>query len=1634
MNRRFLSVLVFLGLIFVSSPGAFAAEESWQDTLSDIETLHQGLKSPGGVKSQLFDPAMNSDMKFRTMDGSQEFSSAFLCSSKHEVVQVTAFPAANGELDVKISYDITGQGDLTAHTIVPSVGGACLGGAVFECSPAGTWKDCKYGLLQFQNSQLEMSATLPSGQARPAMGLQGCFCFSDHCGGTAGMYMENILTHMGQPIAEQIAASRRNLVISVPVYDAQANTMTWYAGDVNDCEMTSMDNLTSQFGKLELNYHDAISSQEEGSPWDLVTKSLERKTTQFVCEQRAKVTSEWTSVERKVETKFGIGWDTDGSSKQCFWFSSDGGCGNAFGEPRSWSACLSQAQGNLAGICHSLWVGSGFFTSITDARDAHAVSGVYTIVGCYGSGDSGDQDQWWQMDCFGMKNTDRFVCMSSNKTEPGQVLYNSPYDPLKYDGCDEIRPYEDSCAQLAKRDDCRLVKEVSDGAITIQNGAVTSARPLPSCKTVKGAKETRTVCEPWWVRTRTYECSDLTDDFASERERAQYISGNLALDENNRLSAVGDLSFAKNGTSVSQVIDADLQFDARKQACEPACVIQREVPNYELTLPGQGKLAADGSYHVDDEVQQSIVPAGMRTILETVDCELQNNQYTCPIPAGWEMRAQCSCADGQEFIQAISSLVAINEVSKDFICSTGKEAGVCDAEAEGQAVHPVVCGKFSSQGGNFVKGVDYWECGPKFWAGRSVADQVHSITVDANYNCQAYSSLLDQDADSFENNLGPLRPQAMWFHDAIKWAQAEIVKDASSQASESENVCDCATDEINTCQAVASGEYVCLIDNFVYKTADSCQASCNGKATFSPEKGLCIWKEDTQIANAFTAEYHLKFQPEAEKMFGEVLLFTAFQSEQFGGGTMAYCEDKTIVDQAIQKVENISCNTNSRTETPVAPYTYIGMLYNMPNSPTPAADALAIQKVTPAFLHIKNATKYYLTFNTAYLLVNNKWISATATPVTSVYNKYYTVYTYTFKFPGDISLIAGFYYVSNNCNSEDCPGGTGAGSAVYYTVTFTSKDYTCPQTNTLFADSVSCTTACQKAYLQCENSGKIVTNSSECITPQFQCSNDNQIYSTEALCASNCLYEPQQIKSSCLDSSVIDEAVTIVDKQECGASQTSLSFTDTTLFSGTQNAEVMYPNPGSTSTASFADIPDAAIRAKTGMTQWQLEVIWDNSKQTCYYTLILKNGAVLVRSQNSLSDSKYYIDTIGSLFKTSPDPTIYTLNLKFIFEGFEVDLTLTSWGIYGNINYFWGLSYYYGTVKTDFNYNATTYTCPLTQAVFTNKATCDSACSTTTLKCENSGKIVASADECSSINFSCPSTGASFNTLAACDNVCPKTTSGTVKPCATVDPKTYSLWLKKSSGSFGLNMSLAEKQDALERFVVTTPYAQEELILAQCVDRYTNPYIKFDEPGSDAHFEFAYFDLLAFQIAGLRKELPIDRGVLPALPAVYAGTARKTPPDSEAEFIEEMDDQGNFFMVPNPDYVPPAKSEIPVVDIGGDGTAVATIASQAKLVPKTPMFLGRSFAGKAYTQEGSQLGTKEILAQNLRAYVYYYECPEGEINATKSCGQVPPSGGIAATIAGEQCIQYLCDDTATVETSSAQYSGCGLTNDALVAQ
>lgn len=804
-------------ILLLAVPAAAADPPLTLDQALEAAKQHKNtIKDGDGINDKLFRPAMSGNVDFVTFDGSQSFKANLVCQSEAPVVRVTAFPVGNlttvGELNIRVEYDQDLDGVLEGSVTVNNLGGMCGNGFVKNCSPSGSWRGCKFCKWVMDGGVIREKCDLGnSAQEAPIgpQGMLGCFCFNASCGAPVMSMLENILSFAAGGVLNVLREHNNTMVVTKAEYKPESLSLSYMGAKVANCEEAGNDasvaELTGLLGKFEFPTGDALEKAEAdpNHPYNSVVAQFGKDDSTFSkCVQQARVGIENRRVDREVLLDFGIGVDSDGGSKQCYWFRR-GYCGTVFGETRHLDVCIGRIIPTaLTSLCNQFIVNAGMLDELTGVRDYRATSGVSNYIGCYGS-ENDSADQLWEVKCRGKRREDVFICKSPSMGEPGQIIKNDPYNAALWQGCDEVLEMEDTCKLLEERriaGECSLHSEVVDGVYTFREGSGTGLKPTQSCRNTAGGNRNITVCEPFWRKERLYRCSGEKTDWSKYKERARYVADNITFDEGAaKWESQGDLTWDEDGNPVTKVFDPNLAFIKNGETCIPACRVTMPAKVTDLYVPGQGKLAADGSYHMpyDGELSYTV---NRDTIVQSVRECVENTpgRYECPVYSGETVAAGCECFDKGAFGQAVSALAAIDMASSNMICSTGDNVGVCTVEdAGGTSEAQVVCGDLTvGPDGTLTAATEdaLKLCQPKLWRGIRAANQTHVVTVSESFRCQVNAPALPED-DHFDNDLGSLIPQPAWFDEGVQAALGHIVSALRSDSSlipDPEPGCDCA--------------------------------------------------------------------------------------------------------------------------------------------------------------------------------------------------------------------------------------------------------------------------------------------------------------------------------------------------------------------------------------------------------------------------------------------------------------------------------------------------------------------------------------------------------------------------------------------------------------------------------------------------------------------------------------------------------------------------------------------------------------------------------------------------------------------------------------------------------------------------
>ncbi|RLI57086.1 MAG: hypothetical protein DRO93_10875 [Candidatus Thorarchaeota archaeon] len=375
------------------------------------------------------------------------------------------------------------------------------------------------------------------------------------------------------------------------------------------------------------------------------------------------------------DVSFYVGYDADGSSKECFWATNTGNCRDVWAYGNGWGACENLNLVHLGKIIHSI-VATGSCIPYTDpvsggsgcysppgTIDVHSYEFVQrtnsgTSPGCYGSNNDSSH-QFWHIRAFTVDNIDQYTL-----TTQGNLIIGVKDNP----GASTTG----SCAALDLTD-CTMLEETvcdhNDAACvhTYRNYNPTGLAPLGSCQQVPSPNTglTWTFCadgsnltyqqgsqsgvlesgtDVWWNIHRTYSCeTNNVYDFTNAQQRSGHIQDSLS--DNGATLTFQDFN-PDTGATTNNSISLPPREDVER--CEKSCIVKIPVQDTQASLT---RTTAD--YRASVNTHKEILRA----------CE----NGVCPVNAGEVLVKDCKCTN--YFNQAATTLQLVHDAGRDMICS-----------------------------------------------------------------------------------------------------------------------------------------------------------------------------------------------------------------------------------------------------------------------------------------------------------------------------------------------------------------------------------------------------------------------------------------------------------------------------------------------------------------------------------------------------------------------------------------------------------------------------------------------------------------------------------------------------------------------------------------------------------------------------------------------------------------------------------------------------------------------------------------------------------------------------------------------------------------------------------------------------
>ncbi|MDD5532974.1 MAG: hypothetical protein PHC52_09280 [Syntrophales bacterium] len=651
--------IIFLAVLYLFSSAmaipARAVQRAGDAGSAEGNRALAGFGSAEGIRDNLAAPIAGG-AAMKTLDGSASFNAQVICPASIRYMEVTAQPAAGGDLStVVISQDTNLDGAVDYSYTVPfSVSGIC-GNGLISCT-GGTWEDCTYyGWTADARGRISLEESSISR-------LGGCYCINSSCG--LNLFWRNagsILKDIGGGAASAVQAVSPGYAIT----DAriEGTVIAYYGQDTSRCSQipgNSGSSFPERFysggtsdGYL-LEAKEAEFASQEGNPdsyYNLITRSSAAQNTQgdyASCNIVRNMTVQTLTDCPVAESRF---MDT---IRKCI-ITADGYTPRVISTGRGGGGCYFSASISPAGG-DALYIGNHLCGDpsggiVKNARIIITCGGVQKII--Y----TAEYKTAQFPECA--SNNQNFVqgyyyTASSNSIDCSHYAGALPVngdtcalDPEQRDVLTETA--DNQCAAYESDPKCRLKEEKTDSVFTVKNFSPTALIPLSTCRNYAGI-ESHTVCGDWWKKERVYLCERSRPfDFSDAKKRVDSIyasagesSGTMTFTDKRKTGN----TWAEEGRS----LQLGWASSATADKCDKACKTRRPAANASAGTSG---TAAD--YRKSIESQEYFYRKCVSGM--------------CPAEAGEEIVKACRCIT--EFAEAASIMSALDAAGRDLICSTG---------------------------------------------------------------------------------------------------------------------------------------------------------------------------------------------------------------------------------------------------------------------------------------------------------------------------------------------------------------------------------------------------------------------------------------------------------------------------------------------------------------------------------------------------------------------------------------------------------------------------------------------------------------------------------------------------------------------------------------------------------------------------------------------------------------------------------------------------------------------------------------------------------------------------------------------------------------------------------------------------
>lgn len=227
-----------------------------------------------------------------------------------------------------------------------------------------------------------------------------------------------------------------------------------------------------------------------------------------------------------------------------------------------------------------------------------------------------------------------------------------------YNAQDFTENVVNGCSTFETDPNCRLKDEKWDDRDSVFNFLPTGFKMSRVCEDFNGPIRNTQFCRDWWIKKRTYSCTNGAPGYTFDETRFKAIknSVNLSGDTMSYSDDYTDLDGVHHTGASSYVIGAP----PADTPCEKICKVKMVVPD-----------SAVGPMGPASEERTEGANAGAGYIYNYKSCiEDASGNATCPVADGEELVSDCACDDTAAFGQALGALTAVSSLKNDSICSS----------------------------------------------------------------------------------------------------------------------------------------------------------------------------------------------------------------------------------------------------------------------------------------------------------------------------------------------------------------------------------------------------------------------------------------------------------------------------------------------------------------------------------------------------------------------------------------------------------------------------------------------------------------------------------------------------------------------------------------------------------------------------------------------------------------------------------------------------------------------------------------------------------------------------------------------------------------------------------------------------